>query len=131
MDGRDLRPAVTVNRVLKTGGRAMSIELETKGPVVSLPAREIPLPAALSDAAKAVLTAAGRPSDVMPALDDHDAWRKLISDRSTGAAQTQAPLLERLKADVEATEMAGVPVYIGRPRGERLIDERHVVFDIH
>jgi monoterpene epsilon-lactone hydrolase len=27
--------------------------------------------------------------------------------------------------------MAGVPVYVGRPRGERLVDDRHVVFDIH
>ena len=107
----------------------MSIEIE--GPVVSLPAREIPLPAALSDAAKAVLAAAGRPSDVMPALDDHEAWRKLIAQRSAGSAEMQGPLMERLKADVEATEMAGVPVYVGRPRGERLIDDRHVVFDIH
>jgi epsilon-lactone hydrolase len=109
----------------------MTIELEAKGPVVSLPAREIPLPAAISDAARAVLGAAGRPADVLPALGDHGAWRKLIAERTAGAAQMQAPLLSRLKADVEATEMGGVPVYVGRPRGERLIDERHVVFDIH
>jgi monoterpene epsilon-lactone hydrolase len=107
------------------------LSIEVKGPVVSLPAREIPLPAALSDAAKAALTAAGRTADVVPALDDHDGWRRLIAERGAGAAQTQTPLLERLKADVEATEMGGVPVYVGRPRGERLIDERHVVFDIH
>ena len=109
----------------------MTIELEAKGPVVSLPAREIPLPAAISDAARAVLGAAGRPADVLPALGDHGAWRKLIAERTAGAAQMQAPLMERLKADVEATEMGGVPVYVGRPRGERLIDDRHVVFDIH
>ncbi|HLY79393.1 MAG TPA: alpha/beta hydrolase [Caulobacteraceae bacterium] len=105
--------------------------MEVIGPTVSLPAREVPLPAALSDAAKAALSAVGRPSDVMPAQGDHDGWRKLIADRSAGAAQMQTPLLERLKADVEAREMAGVPVYVGRPRGERLIDTRHVVFDIH
>ena len=109
----------------------MSIEIETRGPVVNLPAREIPLPAAISDAAREVLSR-GTPGDgVMPALDDHDAWRKLIAERSEGAAAMRGPLMERLKADVEATEMAGVPVYVGRPRGERLIDERHVVFDIH
>jgi acetyl esterase/lipase len=67
----------------------------------------------------------------MPALDDHEAWRKLIAQRNEAGAATRGPLMSRLKADVEAEEMAGVPVYIGRPRGERLIDDRHVVFDIH
>jgi monoterpene epsilon-lactone hydrolase len=109
----------------------MTVEIRAEGPVVSLPAREIPLPAALSDAAREVLSG-GVPGDgVMPALDDHDAWRRLIAQRSAASAATQVPLLQRLKADVEAREMAGVAVYVGRPRGERLIDERHVVFDIH
>ncbi len=109
----------------------MSIESKTAAPVVSLPARQIPLPAAISDAAREVLSA-GLPGDgAMPALDDHDAWRKLIAQRSEGAAAVRGPLMERLKADVEPREMAGVPVYVGRPRGERLIDDRHVVFDIH
>jgi monoterpene epsilon-lactone hydrolase len=109
----------------------MSIETKTAGPVVSLPPRQIPLPAAISDAAREMLSA-GLPGDgAMPALDDHDAWRKLIAQRSEGAAAMRGPLMERLKADVEPREMAGVPVYVGRPRGERLIDERHVVFDIH
>jgi acetyl esterase/lipase len=107
----------------------MSIEIN--GPVVSLPARTIPLPSTISEAAREVLAAAGRPADILPPLGDHDAWRRLIQQRSAGAAQMQAPLLERLKADVEATDMGGVAVYVGRPRGERLIDNRHVVFDIH
>ena len=80
----------------------MSTEIKAEGPVVRLPAREIPLPAAISDAAREALTG-GRPGDgVMPALDDHEAWRRLIAQRSEGAAVTQAPLLQRLKADVEA-----------------------------
>ena len=107
------------------------MSIEVKGPVVSLPAREIPLPAAISDAAREVLSA-GLPGDgVIPALDDHDAWRKLIAQRGEGAAAMRGPLMDRLKADVEPREVAGVPVYVGRPRGERLIDDRHVVFDIH
>ena len=59
------------------------------------------------------------------------AWRRLIAQRDTAGAALRAPYLARLRADVEATEMAGVPVYIGRPQGDRLLDERHVVFDIH
>ena len=109
----------------------MSNEIKTGGPVVSLPARQIPLPAAISDDAREALSA-GVPGDgVMPALDDHGAWRKLIAQRTEGAAAMRGPLMARLKADVEPREMAGVPVYVGRPRGERLIDDRRVVFDIH
>ncbi len=107
------------------------MSIETRAPVVSLPARDIPLPSTISEAAREALSAGGRLPDTMPALDDHEGWRRLIAQRSAGSAAMQGPLLERLKADVEATEMAGVPVYIGRPRGERLLDTRHVVFDIH
>ena len=109
----------------------MTIEIKTEGPVVSLPAREIPLPAAISDAAREVLSG-GMPGDgVMPALDDHEAWRRLIAQRNEAGAAMRGQLMPRLKADVEATEMADVPVYIGRPQGQRLLDERHVMFDIH
>ena len=104
----------------------------TKSPGhVRLPARQIPPPAALSEAAKAVLAAPGRAADVLPALDDHDGWRRLIAERDAGAAAMRGPLMSHLKADVEARQMAGVPVYVGRPRGERLLGEDHVVFDIH
>lgn len=109
----------------------MTIEIRTEGPVVSLPARDIPLPSTISEAAREALVSGGRLEETMPALDDHEGWRRLIAQRSAGSASTQGPLLERLKADVEPTEMAGVPVYVGRPRGERLLDDRHVVFDIH
>jgi epsilon-lactone hydrolase len=109
----------------------MTIEIRTEGPVVSLPAREIPLPAAISDAAREVLSG-GSPGDgVMPALDDHEAWRRLIAQRDEAGAAMRSQLMPRLKADVEAREMAGVPVYVGRPQGARLLDERHVMFDIH
>jgi acetyl esterase/lipase len=99
--------------------------------VVSLPAREIPLPSALSEAARAVLAGGVRAEEVMPALDDHEAWRALIAQRDAASAAMRGDLTSRLKADVEPREMTGVPVYVGRPRAERLLDERHVVFDIH
>jgi epsilon-lactone hydrolase len=109
----------------------MAIEIRTEGPVVSLPAREIPLPSAISDAAREVLSG-GLPGDgAMPALDDHEAWRRLIAQRNEAGATMRGQLMPRLKADVDATEMAGVPVYVGRPQGERLLDERYVMFDIH
>lgn len=98
---------------------------------VRLPEREIPLPAALSDAAREVLTSALPGDGAMPALDDHEAWRRLIAQRNEAGAAMRGPWLARLKADVTARQMAGVPVYVGRPQGDRLLDDRRVVFDIH
>jgi len=109
----------------------MSEEITTAPGHVRLPAREIPLPAALSDAARAALSGPGRAADVLPALDDHEGWRRLIALRGEAAGAVSGPLMSHLKADVESRQMAGVPVYLGRPRGERLLSERHVVFDIH
>jgi acetyl esterase/lipase len=39
--------------------------------------------------------------------------------------------MERLKADVASHPLGSAPAYVARPRAERLIDDRHVVFDIH
>src|SRR5476649_1476609 len=110
----------------------MAEDTPTTAPhVVSLSAREIPLPAALSDAARAMLSLNLPGDGPMPALDDHDAWRRLIAQRDAAGGAMRAPYLARLRADVEARELAGVPVYVGRPQGQRLLDERPVVFDIH
>jgi len=109
----------------------MTDDTTTAPHVVRLSARDIPLPAALSDAARAMLSLNLPGDGAMPALDDHDAWRRLIAQRDAAGAAMRAPYLARLRADVEASEMAGVPVYIGRPQGDRLLDNRHVVFDIH
>src|SRR5580658_6120580 len=102
----------------------MTIATKTEGPVVRLPEREIPLPGALSDAARAVLGNAPPGEGPMPSLDDHEAWRRLIAQRNEAAATMRSAWLPRLKANVESREMAGVPVYVGRPQGDRLLGGR-------
>ncbi len=98
---------------------------------IELASRRVPLPAALSDAARAVLTMPRPGQGAYPALADTDGWRRLIAARDAASAQLSAPYAARLKADVEAHPLGGVPVYRATPRAERLIGDRHVIFDIH
>src|SRR5579872_3160666 len=99
--------------------------------IVSLTAREIPPPAHISDAARAVLATPRPGTGAYPALDDKEAWRRLIAQRDAASAAMSAPFAARLKADVEARTMGGAPVYVGTPQGERLLSRDKVVFDIH
>jgi acetyl esterase/lipase len=96
-----------------------------------LAARDVPLPSALSEAARAILSAPALPANAYPAVDDKDGWRRLIAQRDAASAKMREPYMARLRADVAAEPMAGVPVYVGRPQGERLLDESKVVFDVH
>jgi len=98
---------------------------------VELSSRRIPPPAGISEAARAVLAMPRPAGGAYPALDDADGWRRLIDARNKGSAEMSAPFAARLRADVASRPMAGVPVYEARPQGERLLDDRHVVFDIH
>ena len=99
--------------------------------VTRLPARDIPPPDLISDAARAVLAAPRPPSGAWPEAADKDAWRRLVETRNAASAAVTAPILDRLKADVAARVIGAVPGYVGTPRGERLKDSRHVILDVH
>ena len=104
-----------------------------------IPEREIPLPAALSPQARAVLTAgygAARPAGgnrgmPEPALDDTEGWLRMIEASGAAAASMRASVLARLRADVDVRTIAGRPVYIGAPQGERLIDGQKIILEVH
>lgn len=105
---------------------------DDQGPTaIELASRRVPLPAALSDAAKDVLTLPRPAQGAYPALGDKDGWRRLIAARDKASAELSAPYAARLKVDIEAHPLGGVPVYRATPRAERLIGDRHVIFDIH
>lgn len=99
--------------------------------IVRLPAREIPPPVGISEAAAKVLAAPMPPAGQYPAQDDHHGWRRLIAKRDRFRADESAPVLEKLQVDVEARSVAGVPVYVATPRGERLTNPGHLLLDIH
>lgn len=98
---------------------------------VELAARRVPLPAALSEAAKAMLAMPRPAAGPYPPLTDKIAWRRLIAARNTASAEMSAPFAARLKAEVTARPLAGVPACVAKPVGERLIGKDHVVLDIH
>jgi monoterpene epsilon-lactone hydrolase len=105
---------------------------DDQGPMtIELASRRVPLPAALSDAAKAMLTTPRPAQGAYPALSDNDGWRRLIAARNKASAEMSAPFAARLKADLEAHPLGGVPVCRATPQGARLIADRHVVLDIH
>jgi acetyl esterase/lipase len=99
--------------------------------VVRLDARAIPPPANISEAARAVLATPRPGQGAMPAQSDKEGWRRLIAQRDAASAAMSAPFAQRLKADVAARTMGGVPVYVGTPQGERLVSRDKIVFDIH
>lgn len=99
--------------------------------VVRLPARNIPAPAALSPEARAVLAQERPAQGPYPAQGDHAGWKRFIAARDKQSAALTAPYAARLKADVEMRTMGGAPVYVATPQGERLLDRRHVMLEVH
>ncbi|HEX3915768.1 MAG TPA: alpha/beta hydrolase [Caulobacteraceae bacterium] len=98
---------------------------------LELASRRVPLPAALSEAARAVLAMPRPAQGAYPGLGDADGWRRLIAARNRASAEMSAPYAARLRVDFESRSMGGAPVHVARPQAQRLIGEDHVVFDIH
>ncbi|THD79286.1 MAG: alpha/beta hydrolase [Phenylobacterium sp.] len=99
--------------------------------IVRLPARDVDPPAGISDHAREALTQ-GRPeSGPFPTDGDKDAWRAAIAATEAARAGLTGDLGQRLKADVMAHPLGGVPAYVATPRAERLVDSHFVLLDIH
>jgi epsilon-lactone hydrolase len=112
-----------------TGGAVMETTDPSTG--VRLPARDVPIPASISDAARAVLAFGARPPMQFPALDDAEGWRAL-------ARHLDAELLGMLAgiaADHEAAasiaerDIGDVPVFTIDPHAASSDDR--IVLDIH
>jgi monoterpene epsilon-lactone hydrolase len=99
------------------------------GPVLHVPARDIPMPTHISPQAQAML--ARGPSEPFPdlALDDLDGWRQRIAvmDEDVLARIAGAPVAD---ASVEEVQIDGVRVYVITPKGIGE-DDRRVFLDIH
>lgn len=103
----------------------------TEAGVVRLPARDIPLPSGVSEAARGNLTMRRPGRGPLPALDDPEGWRRAIARRNAENAALIAPFASRLKASVEPCRLGSAPAYVAVPQAERLLDDRLVVLDIH
>jgi monoterpene epsilon-lactone hydrolase len=98
---------------------------------VEVAARRIPPPVGISDAAREVLAMPRPAGGAYPALNDADGWRGLIAARDAASAQMSAPFVARLKASLATRPLGGVAAHVATPNDDRLIDDRHVIFDLH
>ncbi len=98
---------------------------------VRLPARRVPAPAFLSEAARAVLAMPRMDWTDYPPLDDKTAWRALAARRDSEMLSLVGAYAQMLEADTAETSLGGVRTMTAAPRGERLADDEKVIFDIH
>jgi acetyl esterase/lipase len=101
--------------------------------VVRLPARDIPLPAGVSDAAReALVLAQARPAPSgYPPLEDKAAWRAVVAAADANRMAMYGDIERHLQADAVEHPLGGVPAWHATPRGEGLADPRQVLLDIH
>lgn len=100
---------------------------------VRLPAREIPLPMGISDAAREALIAAQAWKDLgaYPSIQDKPAWRALVAAANARRMALYGDVENSLEVDAAEHSLGGVPAWRAEPRKSCLIDERHVLFNIH
>jgi acetyl esterase/lipase len=98
--------------------------------ILHVPARDIPPPAYLSAAAKAVLAQPAREGRAYPAPDDKAGWRALVAGMDQFLAETMAGRTAGAEAEVEEIDAGGARVYVVTPRGP-LAHPRATYLDIH
>ena len=99
-------------------------------PILSVPARDLPVPAHLSPEAQAMLSLPFGESRDYPAVEDADAWRKMIASQDEFMLSMMADRAASVEADVELIDVDGVRVYDIRPQGHDPADDR-VYLEIH
>jgi len=96
-----------------------------------VPARTIPVPTSVSDAARAVLAAGPLGAGESPALDDHAGWRELAATSNPMIAMMFEPRLAGFAADVEEITLGDVPVYRITPADVRPAVAGRAYLDVH
>jgi epsilon-lactone hydrolase len=106
------------------------VTVDETGPVLHVPARDIPMPTHISPQAQAMLARGpGQPFPDLP-LDDLDAWRKKIAEMDENVLAMTASSPALLDATVEEIEVDGANVYVITAKGIGDSDRR-VFLDIH
>jgi acetyl esterase/lipase len=100
------------------------------GPTLSVPARDLPVPAHLSPEAQAMLALPFGEARDYPPIEDADAWRKMIATQDEFMMSVLGDRAAGVAADVELIDVDGVRVYDIRPHGHDPADDR-VYLEIH
>ncbi|MET8052648.1 alpha/beta hydrolase [Streptosporangium sp. NPDC005286] len=105
-----------------------------------VPARDIPVPASVSEQARAFLAMGMvQPPTQWPPVDDRQAWRMLIAERNAMVpAEAAGPMVAScfgmadtgVNAEVEVIDVDGVTVYVATPDGVTP-DDRRAYLAIH
>ncbi|ROO87541.1 acetyl esterase/lipase [Actinocorallia herbida] len=98
------------------------------GPVLRVPAREIPIPVGLSPQAQAQLAHPGPANPEWPPLDDVDAWRAVVARMDEGGLAGLRMMADQVEADVEEIDVDGVRVHVITPRD--VVDDA-VYLEVH
>jgi epsilon-lactone hydrolase len=93
---------------------------QTSGPdtltPVTLPARTIPPPTTVSEAARSALAAAAAmPPVARPAAEDLDAWRRAVVESEAQWEPIAARMLETCRCKIETRTLGGVTAYVCTP----------------
>jgi monoterpene epsilon-lactone hydrolase len=104
--------------------------VDDTGPVLHVPARDIPMPTHISPQAQAMLARGpGEPFPDLP-LDDLDGWRKKIAEMDENVLVMTAGIRAAVDATVEEIDVDGTLVYVITPKGIGE-DDRRVFLDVH
>lgn len=99
-------------------------------PTLRVPAREIAIPAHLSGAAQAQLAYGAMALPEWPAVDDHDAWRRLVAKMDAEGVVALEQMAQGVDAEVTEIEAGGARVFVIRPHDAEAADGA-VYLDIH
>ena len=102
----------------------------SEGPVLHVPARDIPVPAGLSPQAKAMMAQAGPALPPWPPQDDIEAWRATIERMDEQGLAGLSMMSRGADVEVAEIEVGGVRVYDVTPRDLGPGDQA-VYLDIH
>jgi acetyl esterase/lipase len=83
---------------------------------LAMPAHDIPCPSTVSGLARAFLAAPRLPFPDFPALDNADAWRRVVASRDRAFLELGGDRVARTMARAEKRLIAGTDVYTAEPR---------------
>lgn len=99
-------------------------------PTLHVPARDIPIPAHLSQQAAGQLAMGTVTNPPWPALDDFAGWKAMQAAADAGGLVGLRMMTQHIQANVEEINADGVRVYKVTPEGVSA-DDKPVYFDVH